>query len=90
MPDETEGLRAFAVRVEAYAGSSYPEEPRRMEVGGRMIEVERVLARWREQDRLGFRVRLRDDGEWLLYYVPEFDLWSAGPMGSGRSDAPEE
>lgn len=90
MPDEVEGLRAFAVRVEAYAGASYPEEPRRVEAGGRMLEVERVIARWREQDRLGFRVRLRDDGELLLYYVPEFDLWSAGPMDAASGEPQEE
>jgi hypothetical protein len=90
VPDEAEGLRAFAVRVEAYAGVSCPEEPRRVEVDGQMVKVERVLARWREENRLGFRVTLRDGSEFLLYYVPEFDLWSAAPLGAGKRDAPEE
>ncbi len=83
MPDEIEGLRAFAVRVECYAGASFPEEPRRIEVGGRMMDVAQVVARWREETRLGFRVRMADGSELLLYYVPEFDLWSAGRMDAG-------
>lgn len=86
---EIEGLRAFAVRVECYAGASYPEEPRRVETGGRMVDVARVLARWREEARHGFRVLMADGRELLLYYVPEFDLWSAVqmPAGSGPTAA---
>jgi hypothetical protein len=74
--DEEEGLRAFALRVEAYAGASSPERPMAVELDGRRVEVERVEARWREEERIGFRVRLRGGQSALLYYVPELDLWS--------------
>ena len=36
----------------------------------------RIDAEWREEERIGFRVRLADGSSWLLYYVPELDLWS--------------
>jgi hypothetical protein len=78
--EEEEGLRAFALRVEAHAGASYPERPRRVELGGRPVDVIDVIAQWREEERLGFRVRLEGGAELLLYYVPELDIWSgAGP-----------
>ena len=77
--DEVEeaGLRAFAVRVGCYAGTSYPERPRWFERDGERREVAAVESQWREEERLGFRVRLAGGGHALLYYVPELDLWSA-------------
>jgi len=84
---EEEGLRAFALRVEAYAGASFPERPIAVDLDGERIEVEQIDARWREEERIGFRVRLRGGQSALLYYVPELDLWSGvwtrggeGPM----------
>lgn len=74
--DEEEGLRAFALAVGAHAGASYPERPLWVEHGGARIEVAAVEAQWREEERLGFRVRLIDGQRLLLYYVPELDLWS--------------
>ena len=96
--DEEAGLRAFALNVGAYAGASYPERPLWIERGGARIEVAAVDAQWREEERLGFRVRLADGSAWLLYYVPELDLWSgvadasavggAAPVSSRRHEAP--
>ena len=74
--DEEEGLRAFALKVGAYAGASYPERPQSIERDGVRAEVTAVEAAWREEERLGFRVRLADGSSLLLYYVPELDLWS--------------
>ncbi len=74
--DEEEGLRAFALTVGAYAGASYPERPQWIERDGVRSEVVDVESRWREEERLGFRVRLSDGSALLLYYVPELDLWS--------------
>ena len=74
--DEEEGLRAFALTVGAYAGASYPERPQWVEREGVRIEVIEVEAQWREEERLGFRVRLADGSPLVLYYVPELDLWS--------------
>jgi hypothetical protein len=74
--DEEDGLRAFALTVGAYAGSSYPERPQWVERDGVRSDVVEVEAQWREEERLGFRVRLADGASLLLYYVPELDLWS--------------
>ncbi len=80
--EEEEGLRAFALRVEAYAGAAYPERPLSVERDGRAVAVDEVLAQWREEERIGFRVRLADGSQLLLYYVPELDIWS----GAGAHD----
>lgn len=74
------GLRAFAVDVGAYAGASYPERPEWVARDGRRLAVTEVLAAWREEERVGFRVRLEDGSVLLLYYVPELDLWSGIPF----------
>lgn len=81
--DEEEGLRAFALNVGAYAGASYPERPLWIERGGLRIEVAAVEAQWREEERLGFRVRLTDGSRVLLYYVPELDIWSGVTFAPG-------
>lgn len=77
---ETAGLRAFALDVEAYAGVSYPERPERVTIDGERFAVTDVLASWREDTRVGFRVRLEGGQLLLLYYVPELDLWSGCPF----------
>ncbi|MEX2226745.1 MAG: hypothetical protein WEB52_09885 [Dehalococcoidia bacterium] len=77
---EEAGLRAFAVEVGAYAGASYPERPEWVLREGQRLSVEEVLAAWREEERIGFRVRLQDGSLLLLYYVPELDLWSGIPF----------
>ncbi|HET6614508.1 MAG TPA: hypothetical protein VFH62_01365, partial [Dehalococcoidia bacterium] len=70
MPDNDEeaGLRAFALEVGAYAGASYPERPEWVMLDGRRCAVEDVLASWREEERIGFRVRLEGGRLLLLYY----------------------
>jgi len=73
---ELAGLRAFSLRVGCYAGQRYPERPQWVELEGTRVEVASVESEWREEDRLGFRVTLRDGRLLLLYYVPNDDLWS--------------
>lgn len=86
--DEEAGLRAFAIRVGCYAGGSYPERPQWIERAGVRQDVAEVVAQWREEERLGFRVRLTDGATLLLYYVPELDLWSGVAVGAaGGSSA---
>lgn len=80
--EEEEGLRAFTLRVGAYGGSTYPERPEWVERAGVRVDVARVDAQWREEERIGFRVALADGSMLLLYYVPELDLWS-GAFGDG-------
>jgi hypothetical protein len=75
-PGELAGLRAFELRVGAYAGQRYPERPRWVELEGQRIEVASVESEWGEEERLGFLVTLRDGRRLLLYYVPNEDMWS--------------
>jgi hypothetical protein len=89
---EEAGLRAFALEVGAYAGAMYPERPEWVVIDGRRVEVREVMASWREEERIGFRVRLEGGDGLLLYYVPELDLWSgirvapAPPRTARRKD----
>jgi len=82
--DEEEGLRAFALTVGCYAGATYPERPLWVERDGLRREIAEVEAQWREEERLGFRVRLVDGQHLLLYYVPELDLWSGVLVDVGQ------
>jgi hypothetical protein len=76
LDDEDEGLRAFALTVGAYAGSTSPERPEWIEIDGERVAVTAIDATWREEDRIGFRVQLDSGARMLVYYVPELDLWS--------------
>ena len=75
-PGELAGLRAFEVRVGAYAGQRYPERPQWVEIEGERGEVAAIESQWREDDRLGFLVTLDDGRRVLLSYVPTEDLWA--------------
>lgn len=76
--DEAEeaGLRAFRIDVGSYAGVSNPERPLWVERAGVRRDVAEIVAQWREEERLGFRVRLADGTPMLIYYVPALDIWS--------------
>lgn len=81
MPDpipygELAGLQAFELRVGAYAAQRSPERPLWVELDGTQVDVASVDSEWREEDRLGFVVTLKDGKRMLLYYVPSEDLWS--------------
>ncbi len=87
--DEEAGLRAFALIVSCHSGASYPGRPQWVERDGARTDVAEIESEWREEERLGYRVRLSDGSHMLLYYVPELDLWSgvmhdAGGAGVGR------
>ncbi len=78
--DEEEGLRAFALTVGVDDDSA---RPRWIERDGTRVEVAAIEAEWREDERLGYRVRLADGAALLLYYVRELDIWSGVAMRSG-------
>ena len=73
---EVAGRSAGRLSVGSYAGHRYPERPEWVELDGVRIDVTDVVREWREQDRLGFEVRLRDATRLLLYYDPNEDTWS--------------
>ncbi|MEX2245284.1 MAG: hypothetical protein WEC75_01240 [Dehalococcoidia bacterium] len=84
--EEEEGLRAFGLTVGCHAGASYPERPLWVERDGQRTDVAEVETQWREQDRVGFRLRLADGATALVYYVPELDLWSGVLYSGGASE----
>ena len=83
--DEETGLRAFALTVGS--DSANPPQPAWIECAGARIAVTSIDAQWREEERHGFRVRLADGAAWLLYYVPELDLWSG--IGDRQLEEPK-
>ena len=68
--------RAIDIRVGCYAGHRYPERPQWVEAEGTRVEVASLESEWREEERLGYRVSLRDGRRMLLYYVSNEDRWS--------------
>ncbi len=67
---------AGRLNVGCYAGHRYPERPEWVELDGQRVDVVDIEKEWREQDRLGFAVKLRDRRRMLLYYEPNDDTWS--------------
>ena len=57
------------VRVEAYAGASYPERPTVVWIDDRRLEVQNVLRQWRTPDALHFQVDVEELGEVELIYA---------------------
>ena len=72
----TAGRIAGSLNVGCYAGHRYPERPVWVDLAGVRVGVAEIVSRWREEDRLGFRVKLRDRRRMLLYYDPNKDTWS--------------
>lgn len=70
-PDRHESLS-----VGAYAGHRYPDRPEWVEIDGVRVDIEELEREWREEDRLGFAVKLRDHRRMLLYYDPKTDTWN--------------
>ncbi len=69
-------------RVEAYAGSTYPEQPRAFQWENQHYEVQAILDRRREPEGVGFLVRC-DPGNALfdLFYNSIQDKWQIQPKG---------
>ena len=68
--------RAIDIRGGCYAGHRYPERPQWVEAEGIRVEVASLESEWREEERLGYRVTLRDGKRMLLYYISKDDRWS--------------
>ena len=67
---------AGRLSVGCYAGHRYPERPEWVELDGERVDVVEIEKEWREEDRLGFVVKLSDRRRLLLYYEPNDDAWS--------------
>jgi len=67
----SETPEAAPVRVEAYAGASYPEHPLAVWLDGQRLEVLRVIRQWRTPDALHFLVEVESLGRVELIYRHE-------------------
>ena len=76
------GNPAGRLNVGCYAGHRYPERPEWVELDGVRVDVTEIVSQWREPERLGFLVELRDRRRVLLYYDPNEDAWS-GTLQNG-------
>lgn len=76
LPVEPSGGRAQPLRVGCYSGHRYPQRPEWVEIDGEKVDVQWIESEWREEERLGYRVTLRDKRRMVLYYVPNRDFWS--------------
>jgi len=67
------------VVVEAYAGASYPERPRRFALHGEWIEVDSVVGRKRTPTEIEFRVKGKDGTLYGLVYDFGTREWKISP-----------
>ena len=63
------------VRVECRAGYRGEEAPRRLELGGRRIEVVEVLDRWLAPDHRYFKLRGDDGAVYVLRHDADSQRW---------------
>lgn len=75
-----------SVRVEAYAGASYPEKPTAVWYEGRRHPVVSLLRSRRSPSALHFLVEVEDLGRLELVYELASDTWfSTSPLPSVES-----
>jgi hypothetical protein len=61
--------------VECYAGYRGEEEPRRFLHGDRMVEITEILDRWLDPDHRYFKVRVNDEGFYILRHDSNSGEW---------------
>lgn len=74
------------IRVECYAGAHAEEEPRRLFIGERKLEVIEVVDRWLEPAHRYFKVKCDDHGIYILRYDIELNRWALTMYDSGSRD----
>ena len=60
------GSPPIVIRVECYAGYRGEQEPRRLQLGSRCVEVVEVLDRWLAPDHRYFKVKGNDDATYIV------------------------
>ena len=65
----------LSIRVEAYAGASYPERPTAVWRQDQRLEVEQVVRSWRTPDGLHFLVEIEKIGRVELFYHDQDGGW---------------
>ena len=78
-------MNLIPIQVECHSGAKADESPRRFTWEGRRIEVAAVVDRWHQVESLPewpradyFKVRSRDQQEYLVKHDLESDAWYLG------------
>jgi hypothetical protein len=71
------------IKVMSYAGYRAEERPKAFILDGQKIEVHKISAQWREEDRDCFRVVSADGNRYLLCYSRRDDVWDARVLRQG-------
>jgi len=81
----------LAITVECYAGHRGEQEPRRLILDGRIIEVAEILDRWFAPDYRYFKLRDPGGAIWIVRNDAGTGLWELtmyerppGPTGPAR------
>ncbi|MDP2949465.1 MAG: hypothetical protein Q8P22_07995 [Chloroflexota bacterium] len=69
------------VQVDAYAGATYPEEPRAFMWQGQRVELARVEAQWREPGKSMWLVVDTAGGRFRMSYEVERGEWQVSKLG---------
>ncbi len=72
------------VRVECYAGYRGEEEPRRLVLGERVVEVETIVDRWLAPDHRYFKIAGSDGASYILRHDTERAEWDLVSIESAR------
>jgi hypothetical protein len=65
----------FRLQVDCYAGYRGEETPKRFRIGSTTVEIEAILDRWLAPDHRYFKVRGRDQAEYILRHDGAADVW---------------
>ncbi|MCP4168974.1 MAG: hypothetical protein GY759_24195 [Chloroflexi bacterium] len=72
----TVDIRRQRIRVEAYAGASYPERPLAVWWHNQRLVVKQVVRSWRTPEELHFLVEIETLGRAQLTYFHQTDSWT--------------
>lgn len=72
---ESPGETNKKASVTCHSSATYAERPVSFEWGGKRLEIDAILSRWRTQFGRGFRVRTTDDRQFTLFYDEGEDDW---------------
>lgn len=76
MPSMTAGIdSAMWIQVQCYAGYRGEEIPRRIQIGGRSLEVIAILDRWLAPDHRYFKCQTADGDQWIIRHDPASERW---------------
>lgn len=66
--------------VECYAGFRYPERPVALTWQGERLEIDQIVAEWRDPEGKHFRVVTLSGQLFDLYYIEMYDQWQINPI----------